>query len=110
MHRKRIQTEQIILQYEDLKAAAGGSGAGGGRGRRSGSGGKGGGGYKAGQDVVCKIIEPSPGGYDVVLLKDNLKGFLPTQVRLNPGAKIVGQFVCMHNERALLTARYMEEV
>lgn len=63
-------------------------------------------GYKAGQNVVCKVTNSEPGGYAVVISKDNLPGFLPTQTRLNPGEEILAQFVCVHNNRILLSARF----
>ncbi|MDR3613459.1 MAG: hypothetical protein P4L53_07825 [Candidatus Obscuribacterales bacterium] len=63
-------------------------------------------GYKAGQNVVCKITNSEPGGYAVLIPKDNLPGFLPTQASLHPGEEILAQFVCVHNNRILLSARF----
>jgi hypothetical protein len=58
--------EDESLLYRDLRAAAGGSGAGGGKGS-----GTGGGGFKAGQSLLCVVLEPALGGYDVLVLKAN---------------------------------------
>jgi hypothetical protein len=46
-----------------------------------------------------------PGGYAVIIPKDNLPGFLPTQAQLKVGEEILAQFVCVHNNRILLSAR-----
>jgi hypothetical protein len=63
-------------------------------------------GYKAGQNVICKVTNAEPGGYAVIIPKDNLPGFLPTQARLKTGEEILAQFVCVHNNRILLSARF----
>lgn len=63
-------------------------------------------GYKAGQNVVCKVTKAEPGGYAVLIPKDNLPGFLPTQEVLKPGEEVLAQFVCVHNNRILLSARF----
>lgn len=61
--------------------------------------------YKAGQLVGCKVTGPEPGGYAVLIVKDNLPGFLPTENKLKIGEEILAQFVCIHNNRVLLSAR-----
>src|SRR6516162_10144107 len=63
-------------------------------------------GYKAGQNVVCRVGNAEPGGYAVIIPKDNLPGFLPTPAQLKPGEEILAQFVCVHNNRILLSARF----
>jgi hypothetical protein len=62
-------------------------------------------GYKAGQNVVCKVVKAEPGGYAVHIPKDNLPGFLPTEAKLKDGEEVLAQFVCVHNNRVLLSAR-----
>ncbi|MBY0360224.1 MAG: hypothetical protein K2W82_19645 [Candidatus Obscuribacterales bacterium] len=62
-------------------------------------------GYKAGQLVSCKVVASEPGGYSVVIVKDNLPGFLPIEARLKIGEEVLAQFVCVHNNRVLLSAR-----
>lgn len=47
-----------------------------------------------------------PGGYAVVVLQDNLPGFLPTEAKLKIGEEILAQFVCVHNNRILLSSRF----
>ena len=42
-------------------------------------------GYKAGQNVICKVSHAKPGGYAVIIPKDNLPGFLPTEQPLKAG-------------------------
>ncbi len=63
-------------------------------------------GYKAGQSMICKIVAAEPGGYSVVLVKDNLPGFLPTQEQLSPGQEVLAEFVCVHSNRILLSSRF----
>lgn len=63
-------------------------------------------GYKAGQNVACKIMASEPGGYAVLIPKDNLPGFLPTEAKLKIGEEVLAQFVCVHNNRVLLSARF----
>jgi len=63
-------------------------------------------GYKPGQNVICKVTNAEPGGYAVIIPKDNLPGFLPTQALLRQGEEILAQYVCVHNNRILLSARF----
>jgi hypothetical protein len=63
-------------------------------------------GYKPGQNVVCKIVKDEPGGYSVIIPKDALPGFLPTLAKLRTGDEISAQFVCVHNNRVLLSSRF----
>lgn len=51
-------------------------------------------------------MHAEPGGYSVVIVDHNLPGFLPTEALLRPGEEILAQYVCIHNHRALLTARF----
>ncbi|MBX9876819.1 MAG: hypothetical protein K2Y22_00030 [Candidatus Obscuribacterales bacterium] len=63
-------------------------------------------GYKAGQNVTAKVLGPEPGGYSVTLVKDSLPGFLPTEQKLKTGEEVLGQFVCVTNNRILLSSRF----
>ncbi len=63
-------------------------------------------GYKAGQNVACRVLQAEPGGYAVIIPKDNLPGFLPTEEKLKVGDEVLAQFVCVHNNRILLSARF----
>lgn len=63
-------------------------------------------GYKAGQNVAAKIMKPEPGGYAVLIPKDNLPGFLPTEDKYSTGEEVLCQFVCVHNNRVLLSTRF----
>jgi hypothetical protein len=62
-------------------------------------------GYKAGQNVACKVVRQEPGGYEVRTTRDNLPGFLPTEAKLKDGEEVLAQFVCVSNNRVLLSAR-----
>lgn len=59
--------------------------------------------YRAGQNLVCKVVESEHGGYSVRILKDDLPGFLPTQAQLKVGQEILVQFVRVRGERAILS-------
>jgi hypothetical protein len=63
-------------------------------------------GYKAGQNVACKVMAVEPGGYAVICTKDNLPGFLPTEEKFKIGEEVLAQFVCVHNNRVLLSSKF----
>ncbi len=63
-------------------------------------------GYKPGQNVICKIVKSEPGGYAVVIPKDNLPGFLPSDQTHLPGKEVLAQFVCVDKNRMLLSERF----
>jgi hypothetical protein len=63
-------------------------------------------GYKAGQNVACRVVAAEPGGYSVIINKDNLPGFLPTESQLRINEELLAQFVCVHNNRILLSSRF----
>lgn len=89
-----------ILAYQDPKIAAGGRG--GGRGTRGGGGDNGG--FRAGQNLIVRVMNTEPGGYSVLILGHNIRGFLMTQALLRAGEKILAQFVCVHNHRTFLSS------
>lgn len=63
-------------------------------------------GYKPGQNVICKIMRAEPGGYSVLVVKDNLPGYLPSNAHHNTGEEILAQFVCIDKNRMLLSERF----
>lgn len=61
-------------------------------------------GLRVGQNVVCRIIEVTEGGYNVILLEHhNLPGFVQESSLHQPGEDILAQFVCVYGGRALCT-------
>jgi hypothetical protein len=74
---RRLKPKAEIIQYEQLRAAAGGSGS------------SSGGGYRCGQNLICKVSHAEPGGWAVVLQKDDTPGFLVTDLKLRPGEEIL---------------------
>jgi len=62
--------------------------------------------FKAGQNVVCRIERQEPDGYAVSVSKENYPGFLPTEETLKIGDEVLAQFVCITNNRILLTPRF----
>jgi hypothetical protein len=106
MRRRKIPPDEVIVNYE-AKLAAGGTGSGSGRGRGSGSGSGGGpGGYRPGQNVICKVMKPEPGGYSVIIVKNNFWGYLPSNARHNVGDDVLATFVCFDKNRMLLCERF----
>jgi len=63
-------------------------------------------GYKPGQIVQCKIQKAEPGGYAVLLVKDNIPGYLPSNARHNFGDEVLATFVCIDKSRVLLSERF----
>ncbi len=78
MPKRSRLTRTEVIECKQLKAAAGGSGASGG-----------GTFYAAGQKVICRIVAEEPGGYAVIIPKDNLVGSLPTDAKLKVGEEIL---------------------
>jgi len=62
--------------------------------------------FKSGQGVLCEVVSAEPGGY-VVRLPGEVEGFLPCQDELSVGQQIPATFVCMHENRALMSFAYM---
>ncbi len=93
---KRTRPKAEILEYKQLKTAAGGSGASGG----------GGSGFHAGENLVCKVSHEEPGGYSVLVPNHNVVGFLPTEQQFTPGEEVLVQYVCTSSGRMLFQCRY----
>ncbi len=92
-----------ILQYQQLKAAAGGSGVGGGSGSGPGSGnGATWRRLRPNQELVCSIIEAVPGGYLIKVDDVDLPSYLITEARIEPGQEILAQFFCIHRKNLIL--------
>jgi len=96
---RRRPPKAIIIEYKQLRTAAGGSGA-------SGGGGGSGSPWRPGENLICRVMNSEPGGYAVVVKSGDLAGFLPTQAMLRPGTEIVAQYVCIHNNRILVSVRF----
>ena len=62
--------------------------------------------YKAGQNLSCKVERQERDGYIVTISKDNRLGFLSTEEQLKIGEEILAQFVCVSNNRILLSTRF----
>jgi len=65
-------------------------------------------GYKAGQNVVCRVVKAEEGGYEVVIKKGNLIGFIKTIEKLEPSSEFLAKFVCVHKGRILLSPIFQE--
>ena len=59
-------------------------------------------GFRAGDRILCRVVEPEPGGYRVTILKTNQPGFIKTTAVLEPGFDFVGEFLCIHKKRVLV--------
>ncbi|HEY9677203.1 MAG TPA: hypothetical protein V6C76_04315 [Drouetiella sp.] len=96
------ESAQLATPALKLKAAAGGGGSRGG----SGGGGAGTSGFRAGQSIVCEVLASQPGGYSVQIEGCDMEAFLPTQALLRVGEELNAQFVCVSNQKVLVTARF----
>jgi hypothetical protein len=80
--------------------------------------------YRPGQSVMCKVESIEPGGYNALVIGSGLppladppeddvenhhvlKAFLPSTEPLKIGQTVPATFVCMHNNRALMTFAFM---
>ncbi len=75
--------------------------------------------YRPGQCVICRVEGIEPGGYSAVIQssvppseddKDaahHIRAFLPSTDTLKIGQTVPATFVCMHNNRALMTFAFM---
>jgi len=76
--------------------------------------------YRPGQGVICRIESIEPGGYGAVVVGGKLppasdsavehpvmKAFVPSTEPLEIGQNVPATFVCMHNDRALMTFAFM---
>lgn len=57
---------------------------------------------KSGEKIPIRIVAPAPGGYTVVLLSGEA-GYIKTPLKFEEGEETVGQFVCIHNGKYLLS-------
>jgi hypothetical protein len=58
-----------------------------------------------GQSVACKVLGAEPGGYTVWISMHKQQGFIPTERSLKDGEEILAQYICMHNNKMLLSLR-----
>ncbi|HEY9778165.1 MAG TPA: hypothetical protein V6C81_30655 [Planktothrix sp.] len=58
-----------------------------------------------GQSIACTVLGAEPGGYTVWISMHNQKGFVPTERPLKDGEEIFAQYICMHNDKMLLSLR-----
>lgn len=78
----------------------------GGRGTRNGTGepGRGQPGeFKAGQLVICTVLEPFMQGYLVSVSSCEMEGYIQTIATLHQNEEILCQFICVSQERVLLS-------
>ncbi|MGD9679938.1 MAG: hypothetical protein AB7W16_02030 [Candidatus Obscuribacterales bacterium] len=63
--------------------------------------------YEPGETLLCKILISTPGGYRVVTEARRQPGFLPTSNSYQAGDLVYAQFVCMDQNRLLLSERFI---
>lgn len=59
-------------------------------------------GFRAGDRIMCRVVEPEPGGYSVTILKTNETGVAKTTAKLDVGVDYLAEFVCIHKNRAIV--------
>lgn len=66
-------------------------------------------GYKAGQNVVCRIVKAEPGGYAVVVSKDNFPGFVESQMPYQPGQEVLLVYKNKSMNRLIFAERFQTQ-
>lgn len=67
-------------------------------------------GFRAGDRIVCRVVEPEPGGYRVTILKTNQPGFMKTNLKIELGAEVEAQFICVYRKQFLLSPIYSQRL
>jgi hypothetical protein len=106
---RKKRSDEEDFQEQPIALASGGCSGGSGCGSGSGSGSRGGG-FSPGQNLSCKVISKEPGGYSVSVGKQRLQGFLPTQSELEIETDVIATYVCQHNGRMLMSARFSTKI
>ncbi len=92
MQQRRRKGVPSLLQYQQLKAAAGGSGAG--------SGGRGGPGLRQlreRNEIAVHIVAAIPGGYLIKVANFTMPTYLVSDAHIEPGQEILAQFLCIRS-------------
>lgn len=63
--------------------------------------------FRPGQSLLCKIEAAEPGGYRAKLVPSGVDAFLPSRDELEIGQTVPATFVCMSNNRALMTFAFV---
>lgn len=58
-----------------------------------------------GDNVMCRIVKYVPGGFNVVIIPQNLPAYLPSNSNHQPGDQIPVIFVAFEKNRLLLSQR-----
>ncbi|MDP3507234.1 MAG: hypothetical protein Q8T09_04545 [Candidatus Melainabacteria bacterium] len=96
MPASKLKNVSSILEYQQLKAAAGGSGGGGqGHGAKRKC-------LRVNQEIACRILESVPGGYLVKVDDVDLPSYLVSEARIESGQEILAQVFCIHNGSLIL--------
>lgn len=100
MQQRERKVVTSLLQYQQLKAAAGGSGvggsgAGGGRGnpdlRR----------LRENKEITVRIVEAIPGGYQIKVAEFDLPSYLLSDARIRIDEKILARFLCCYKDNLI---------
>jgi hypothetical protein len=59
-------------------------------------------GFRAGEVLICRVLEPRSGGYSVSVQRSKLPAFMNTNMELELGAEVAGVFLCIHRQLILL--------
>ncbi|CAN5407160.1 hypothetical protein BH11CYA1_BH11CYA1_48480 [soil metagenome] len=94
MQRRQRKGLPSLLQYQQLKAAAGGAGSGGG-------------GHlslrhlRANKEITVHIVEAIPGGYLIQVPDFNMPSYLISEANIAIGHKILAQFLCLYKNNLI---------
>lgn len=59
-----------------------------------------------GDKIICHIVKPETGGFEVFIPKFNWPGFLASDVDHHAGDEVLTTFVCVDKQRMLLSERF----
>ena len=62
---------------------------------------------KPGQAILCELLEKEPGGYRGNIVSYDVEAFVPSRDELEIGTTVPTTFVCMSNNRALVTFAFV---
>ncbi len=67
------------------------------------------GGYKAGQNVVCKIVKAEQGGYSVLVVKDNFPGYVESKMPYTTGQEVLLVYKAKGNKGFIFAERFQTQ-
>jgi hypothetical protein len=64
--------------------------------------------FRAGQNVICTVLEPFMDGYLLIVPGSDLNGYIKTKNTLATNQEILAQFVCVSQGRIFLVPPFLK--